>query len=382
MKHSVIPFIDKKTLVISAIASMLLSANLYANEDTQVANWNGEIRGGYQYTDNSVDTADEFGLSATIKYESDSWNNLVFGTRIAAALGEGKVPYRIPFFDTNNNGYGIIDELYIKGGFGNSELTIGRQTIDLPFVDTDEGLGLVDNRFEAVVFTNKDIKDTTITLAHIRSWSGVDSDDAGKFNRVNGSDGVQLAGVEFTGVENLNIKLFGYNANDAFKAAYLEAVCEDEIDSLKYIIIAQYALQDFDGKQKASVIGLGAEFELKSLPVGFNVAYNNNLKDGTADNLFGGGPFITSMEHYTVAELEGKGEIIKGGLNYELIGGLSIEANYAKFDRDTLLDAKVLDVGLNYEVSDNLVFGAVYSDIKDDQYSDIKNLRAFATYKF
>lgn len=143
--------------------------------------------------DNSSNTADESGLSTSIKYESNSWNNLVFGTRISGVIGNDAEPYGIPFFDINNDGYGIVDELYMQGTFGNSELTIGRQAIDLPFVDTDGGLGLVDNRFEAIVFTNKDIKDATITLAHIRSWSGVDSDDASKFNRINGNDGIQLA---------------------------------------------------------------------------------------------------------------------------------------------------------------------------------------------
>ncbi|MBN2721473.1 MAG: hypothetical protein JXQ77_01490 [Campylobacterales bacterium] len=154
-----------KTKFTCAAILVLSCTNLFGEE----GKFDGEIRGGYQYTDDSIDTADQFGLSAAIKYESNSWNNIVFGARIAAAAGEGKEPYGIPFFDADNDGYGIIDELYIKGSYGNSELTIGRQAIDLPFVDTDEGLGLIDNRFEAVVFTNKDIKDTTIYLAHIRS---------------------------------------------------------------------------------------------------------------------------------------------------------------------------------------------------------------------
>ncbi len=371
-----------KTLAISAFASALLSSCLCADVNTTKSNWNGEIRGGYQYTDDSTDTAGEFGLSTAIKYESNSWNDLVFGARIAAAVGEGKEPYGIPFFDANNDGYGIVDELYVKGNFGNSELTIGRQAIDLPFVDTDEGLGLIDNRFEAILFSNKEIKDTIITLAHVRSWSGVDSDDAGKFNRINGNDGLQLAGIEYTGIKNLNLKAFGYRAKDFINAGYIETTYENETDLFEYAATLQYALQDYDDGTKVSIFGIGAEFGFKSIPLGFNLAYNKNFDNGIADNLFGGGPFVTSMEHYTVAELEGKGEVIKGGLSYEIIDGLSLEANYAKFDRDALLDAKVLDLGINYEFNDNLGISAVYSDIKDDQEEDMKNLRAYVTYKF
>jgi len=372
----------QKTLKLSLLAFITITASANENNESINGTFKGEIRGGYQYTDDSTDTADEFGLFAAIKYESSSWNNLVFAARIAAVTGEGKEPYGIPFFDANNNGYSIMDELYIKGQFGNSELTIGRQAIDLPFVDTDEGLGLIDNRFEAIVFSNKDIKDTTITLAHVRSWSGVDSDDPSKFNRINGNEGMQLAGIEYTGIENLDLKAFGFTAKDFINVGYLEAAFENEIDLFEYTATLQYALQDYDDEIKSSTFGAALELGLKSIPLGFNFAYNKNFDDGVADNLYGGGPFVTSMENYTVAELEGKGDIIKGGLSYEIIDGLSLEANYAKLNRSGLLDASEIDYALGYEYSDNLGFNIVYSDIEDDQYDDMKNLRVFANYKF
>ncbi|MBN2721472.1 MAG: hypothetical protein JXQ77_01485 [Campylobacterales bacterium] len=114
----------------------------------------------------------------------------------------------------------------------------------------------------------------------------------------------------------------------------------------------------------------------------FNIAYNTNFDNGIADNLYGGGPFVTSMEHYTVAELEGKGDIIKGGLSYELVDGLSVEVNYAKLNRSDLLDAREIDCALGYDYSDNLGFSVIYSDIEDNQNEDMKNLRIFANYKF
>ena len=372
----------QKALKLSLLAFIMITASANENNASNQDKFEGEMRGGYQYTDDSIDTADEFGLSVTIKYESYNWNNIVFGARIAAAAGEGKEPYGIPFFNADNDGYGIIDELYIKGSYGNSELVIGRQAIDLPFIDTDEGLGLVDNRFEAIVFSNKDIKDTTITLAHVRSWSGVDSDDPSKFNRINGNDGIQLAGIEYTGIENLGLKAFGYTANNFVNAGYLEAAFENETDSFEYTTILQYAIQDYEHENRSNVFGAAFELGLKNIPLGFNIAYNKNFDDGVADNLYGGGPFITSMEHYTVAELEGKGDIIKGGLSYELIDGLNIEVNYAKLNRSGLLDAKEIDYALGYEYSENLGFSVIYSDINDDQNEDMKNLRVFANYKF
>jgi hypothetical protein len=372
----------QKALKLSVLAFITITASANENNTSNQGKFEGEIRLGYQYTDILAENAEEIGLSTSIKYESSSWNDLLFGTRVSGVIGNGKEPFGISFFDINNDGYGIVDELYIKGQFGNNELTIGRQELNLPFVDGDSGLGLIDNRFEAVYFTNNDIKDTTLTLAHVRSWSGVDSDDPSKFNRINGSDGMQLVGIEYNGIGNLNLQGFGYLVNNFTKICYFEGTFKNETNSFEYTTILQYALQDYEDGTKSNTFGAAFEFGLKNIPLGFNIAYNKNFDNGVADNLYGGGPFVTSMEHYTVAELEGKGDIIKGGLGYELIDGLNIEANYAKLNRSNLLDAKEIDCSLCYEYSENLGFSVIYSDIKDDQNEDMKNLRVFANYKF
>jgi hypothetical protein len=380
----------KKHFALSMIVPLFIATNIEAGEtNSSLANISGDIRGGYQYGDVGGDSEDEFGLSASIKYESSAWNNLKFGARASAVTGNGKeadVDIFMPFFDRKNNGYAILNELYLNGSFGNSELTIGRQELDLPFVDSDDDYwGLVPDRYEAVLFTNKDIKDTIITLAHIRSWSGVDSPEPKRFNRINKNDGMQIAGIEYSGIKNTTLKGFAYHAKDFVDMGYLEANFENETDLFKYSATAQYALQDYDNGSKANIFGAAIEVEPNGSGLTLNVAYNKNTKNGIADVFYGAGPFVTSMEHYTLAELEGKGSMIKGGLSYDaksILAGLYFEANYAKLYRDAIGDADGIDYKIGYDYSDNLGFKIVYTNFDDYLNDDMKNLRVYAMYKF
>lgn len=144
-------------------------------------------------------------------------------------------------------------------------------------------------------------------------------------------------------------------------------------------------MQDYDIGPKANVMGAALEIGLKSIPLGFNIAYNRNFDDGAADNLYGGGPFLTSMEHHTPTELEGKGNMLKVGIFYDaknILDGLIFETNYAKLARSAKPDAAGVNYKITYEYSDSLGFKMIYSICNDDLNGDMKNLRAYITYKF
>jgi hypothetical protein len=377
-----------KILAVS-IGVVLLSVNLYAGENTTKSNWSAELRGGYQYGEIGANSGNEAGSSSSLKYESSTWNNIKFGTRISAVVGNGKeadVDIFMPFFDSKNNGYSIINELYLNWKFANSELTIGRQELDLPFVDSDDDYwGLVPNRYEAVLFTNKDIKDATVTLAHVRSWSGVDSPEPKRFNRINNNDGMQIAGIEYTGIENTTLKGFVYHAEDLVNIIYFQADFENETSLFKYSATAQYALQDYDDGSEANIFGAAIEIEPNGSNLALNVAYNKNTKNGIADVFYGAGPFVTSMEHHTISELEGKGSMLKTGISYDaknILDGLGFEVNYAKLNRAAKQDAGGVNMKIGYDYSENLGFKIVYSYCNDDLNGDMKNLRTYAMYKF
>ena len=61
-----------------------------------------------------------------------------------------------------SNAYAILGELYLKVKFGNTELKIGRQELNTPFADMDDG-GMVPNTFEALSVLNTDVENLEIS---------------------------------------------------------------------------------------------------------------------------------------------------------------------------------------------------------------------------
>lgn len=376
----------KKYLGVSLVASLALTV---ASAQDAPSNWSGELRGGYQYG-KTISSADQIGASATLKYESNSWNNLSFGVRASAVVGNGKEGemdfLRTPFFDSSNDNYGIVNELYLNGNFGNNELSIGRVELDLPFVDSDDDFwGLIPNRYEAALLTNNHLEDTILTLAFIRSWSGVDAPMPERFNKINGNEGMYIVGIEYGGIENVTLKGFGYMAKDYLDMGYLEATYENESDFFAYSSTVQFALQKYDDNTEAKVWGIGGDVAHKGTHIGLSFGYNYNSDNGIATVLYGGGPLVSSTEHYVVDNLQGKGSLTRIGAFWDatsLMDGLSLEANYLDVNRDSLSDANGVDYKMGYELGKNTNLKIVYSDFKDKQDGDMKNLRGYLTYKF
>ena len=368
---------------IAFILSVVTAASLVsANEEGE--KFSGEARLGYQYTDVETEDSSEVAFGVQLNYESARYMGLsVGGTLQGVLLDETPDILGIPFGDSQNESYGILNELYLKGVWGGSTVIVGRQILETPYADSDD-IGMVPNRFEAATYINSDIPDTTIVLSHVRSWSGVDAPVPEEFTKMNGSDGVQVLGIEYAGIENLDLQGWYYFANDLVDIAYLEGTYGVALDAFELSFGAQYSRQDYDGGDNNDIFGISLEGTHAPSGLGLAVAYNQT--DGiAADNFFGGGPFFTSMEHYTLAEAGDDGRVYNAALSWELnsvINGLALGAGYAKIDRDIQDDANEVDLVVEYTFNDNLTTSVVYSDISDDLEGDTKNLRAFVNYSF
>jgi imipenem/basic amino acid-specific outer membrane pore len=372
-------FMVNKKIAMSLFAVLALGSQTFAEEG-----FSGEARLGYQYTDVETEDSNEAAFGVKLSYESAQYMGLsVGGTLQGVLLDETSDILGIPFGDSQNESYGILNELYLKGVWGGSTVIVGRQILETPYADSDD-IGMVPNRFEAATYINSDIPDTTIVLSHVRSWSGVDAPVPEEFTKMNGSDGVQVLGVEYAGIENLDLQGWYYFANDLVDIAYLEATYGVALDAFELSFGAQYSRQDYDAGDNNDIFGISLEGTHAPSGLGLAVAYNQT--DGiAADNFFGGGPFFTSMEHYTLAEAGDDGKVYNAALSWELnsvINGLALGAGYAKIDRDIQDDANEVDLVVEYTFNDNLTTSVVYSDISDDLEGDTKNLRAFVNYSF
>ena len=164
-------------------------------------------------------------------------------------MGQGdKNQGAVPFFSSENKDYSNIAELYLKYEISNTKIILGRQEIDTPFAQLDDGVGLIIDRFEALTIINTDIKDTTIIISKIQKWAGVDAPNTDIFTLVNADKGMLLAGVTYEGIKNTVINAWFYNLEGLSKNYYTDINYEAENESISYGGTLQYALQKYENQ--------------------------------------------------------------------------------------------------------------------------------------
>ena len=365
---------------------MIMSVNVYSDTLSEAFSHttaDGNIRLGYQSHEAQGETKDELATGVKLHVETGTFYGFQVGTTLFSSYGNGEEGFEgVPFFDENNKDYAIIGEAYLKGTFSNTTFIWGRQSFDTPFADSDD-IGMVPNTFEAFTLINKDLKDTTIFISYIQKMSGIDSEAPSKFTSVNGSDGVQVLGVTYEGIEHTALTGWFYNISGEGSITYLEATYENETDEYTYGAVAQYILQDYDVGENSTIYGLAASFGMKN--IGLTTTFSYNKTEGrAAENFFGGGPFVTNAEHNTLKEARQDGNIILYTLEWDVsvVGaeGLTLRANIDAHHGDQYR-AREYDIGMEYAYSDSVNVLAIYSDI-DDRDESFKNLRIFANYSF
>ncbi|MDD3597023.1 OprD family outer membrane porin [Sulfuricurvum sp.] len=374
----------KKTIVMSLAAAATLSATT-SGEAFIAGKTSGEIRSAY--ISNDYDTGNNtYGTSVggILKYETGSWNNLSLGVAgyISQRLGfiSGDDAHTTTeIFDEEGKSYAYIAEAYIDYTADNVTFRIGRQQLDTPFADTDD-IRMNPNTFEAAVVTYSGIDATTLVGGYVTRWAGYDSgDDKSTFKRLGGeeSDGTIILGIQNESIENLAVQGWYYGVDKLADLYYADAaytIAFSENAGLE--LAAQYARfsedndasgtpTDIDG----SVYGIGASLNIGAMTLG--AAYNRGSNDdGKAPPIgFGGGPYMTSMEEWTIEGMEDvKAYQLSAELDLSAAGaeGLTLSALYGDFKSSPMdMRVKEFDLIASYEINEAISADISYADIDD-----------------
>lgn len=349
----------------------------------------GYIRLGYEMHDQSRHQADT-AMGGMLKFKTAPLYGMHAGVAFYTVQGlDHNDNLFIPFYDNDNQNYSLLGEFYLSVSYQNSTLTIGRQRIDTPFIDSDD-IGMAPNIFEAYTVTNRDFQDTTLMATHIVKMTGIDAPDPGSFTSVNPGNGVEAIGAVYEGVADTTLSAWYYHAENIEDIGYLEATHEGNTQWGSYRVGMQYVRQDFNGKPKADIWGAVAETTLQRLGVTLCLAYNgvDSTAGATADNFLGGGPFFTSDEHMTLAEAGVNGRALMGSISYDAgdigMDGLTLTVSTLHLSGDDGVDTDEVDWIASYQAGEDLSFDLIYSDTDDELHSEnsFENLRAFANYRF
>ena len=380
----------KKSLGLSLVLVSLLSAY----HDMPSFKTDGYIRFGFQNHDVDGDKSyKQNSIGGKLSIYNDTFKCNGIGGKVSFyttnKISKNEVN-GVNFFDENNESYSILGEAYLFGRYQNTTLKIGRQELDTPFADTDD-VGMIPNTFEAAVLANTDLPDTTLLLAGVRRWSGVDSAKPSKFQKMQNDGPIKMVGVIYEGIKGLGLSAYYYDLDDKVvgdikSIDYIEAIYSGKFNNVSYEIGLQNTNQKYKGQKTAKIVGYSLGVNFDEYGVGFSYAYNKS-KDHSASNGFGGGPFFTSCDDSTI---DGMGADIKAnryGVNLDVshygVSGLNIGYSYLKIENPTNQETKEDDYTLEYAIDDSLSF-SIHHIVVDDQINvtKYKNTRAFVNYTF
>ena len=359
-----------------------------ALEQTKV---DGYIRGSYQVHNVTDDrTYKDDAIGGKLHIQTGAFYGLTLGASIYSsnALFNDDNRGLVPLRGESHKSYTILGEAYIQLDFGKSMLKVGRQEIDTPFAQVDD-IGMIPNTFESAIFENNDIEDTSIFLGQIQRMAGVDADVVDKFTKVNGSNNMQVLGMNYDGVQDLALGAWYYNLKDGEidSIAYLEANYEKELGAMTYGVGLQYAKESYLNDADANIYSGTLSATANKIGLTLSTAYSK-AKDNGASSGFGGGPFFSNSE-YLILDNAGKdGTALWYGAEYDAskvgIEGLTVGLEYVTLTNEAKKEATEADLVLSYEMNDNFEIHAIASNLKGHNVGedDAKHLRVFANYNF
>ncbi len=376
----------KKTVMMSLAAVTALNATSI-DEAFVAGKAEGHIRAAYvsQNNDAATDTSGT-SIGGILKYETAAWNDIKFGVAayVSQKLGfgaGGDDKTNLDLFDEEGKSYAYVGEAYLDYMLGDLNLRVGRQLIDTPFADTDD-IRMHPNTFEAAIATYAGIEGTTLVGGYVTRWAGYDSGDyKSTFKKLDAaleddfdgeSNGALVLGVANESIENLAVQGWYYGADKIADLYYADATHTIPFSekmglelSVQYARFDEKNLSGVDG----SVYGVGAAFNAGMLTLG--AAYNRGSNDeGKTPTIgFGGGPYMTSMEEWTIEGMEDvkayqfSAEADLAGMGLE---GVTLTALYGDF-KSTPMDMHVteFDAIAAFEISEAISGDISYAMIED-----------------
>ena len=381
--------------------------NILGTYDTEI-HIKGQLRAGFiTLAQEGTERTNAYGLGGHIHFDTKRWNGMMLAlsayTVIDPAINQNPLHTNPDFFDASNKSFALLSKAFIDGKWGNSEVKLGRQSLDTPFADSDD-IRMMPNFFSAYTLKNTDIAHLTLQAGFIdkmAGWeNGVDSSkfvDVAQVLGTDNTDGIYYASAAYD-IDNLSLSFWYYHYTDIANILYAEAgYAYTLFDNAELTLGLQYSDTEETGAallgtKNAHTFGVSAELAFPSLGITLLGAYNkDNGKSGACDLSLGGGPYFTSMEDQTVDAIGAKGSAWMAAVGYDLaaLGAphLNCGIAYGKFtanEADIHYHTNETDIVIEYTPLDQITMTAAYANVnhKDDNGEDFDQFRLIVAYSF
>ncbi len=362
-----------KVLTISTLLSSMLFASSSFKNSIVKGKATGSIQVHHVFYDLKNGYAPSTGssLGGTIKYESGNYNGFKAGVAFHSVGDSGLSDKNNPnkkmagglFISSDFKRKNILGEAYIEYKNLNRELKIGRQMFKSPM--TSNVFTTIPTFYEAILFKEKSLKDTVITIAQIDkisfgSRSLADFGPIGEFTGVAGANvsplnirgefkqieeatvgsdvdtnGLTIMALNYTGIENLKFQIWDYFAHDIVNTIYVQADYKTSI--LNNLTISGQYLQQNDigdsliGDKDASLFGLKLATNIDR--VKFYVAYSTSNGDKFLNPWTGDPAFTSSL--FTRNGYRADVDAFKMGLIIPIFKELKFITSYANYGQSS-----------------------------------------------
>jgi len=422
-----------KNLALSVIILMIISINIYSEaidnnivkgmnnpnkiksakgilgEYALIKQMKGQLRAGYiTFSQDSKSFTNTYALGGHYHFDTKRWNGFMIGaeayTVLDLGMNQNSIHKNGDFLDKDKESFILLSQVYLNGKLGNTEIQLGRQTLDTPHVDSDD-IRMIPNYFEAYTITNTDMDKLTLSVGMIDKMAGWENGvDSAKFIYVGETlgvnddvDGIYYASAVYEGIKDFSLSLWYYHYSDIANVVYAEAGYSHALSKDTTLTLGLQYDSSIEtgavllGQQDAETYGVSIEADFSNLGLTVLAAYNkDNGRTGATGLSLGGGAFFTSMEDQTLDAIDSAGEawIIGIGCDFENIGikGLYFGVAYGNFEADNTskYESRELDVMLEYTWNENssLIATVAAVEFKVPNMEDYTQFRLISNYNF
>lgn len=328
-------------------------------------------------------------IGGQIKFETAEWNRLqfaiapYFSEKLESLSGDqANAELNTDFFDSNGDSYAYIGEAYVNYAFSKGSIRIGRQTLDTPFINTDE-IRMHPNTFRALWLNMGLSNNLVLDAGFVTQMAGFDSGGSqDKFKNAS-NDGVSVLGLSYKMKAHHTFQGWYYDFNDQYSQAYLDAAYENGNFSagLQYSKYDEVKNSNING----SVWGVTASYALADFTFALAINESSNGAGESSSLGLGGGNYFASMDEMTIGDLTNASAQVVS-VKYEATENFSASLAVGQFEdgNKTTIDTSETDFALAYSVNDKLDVEFVYAvvDNKADASASFSRNFARVNYNF
>jgi len=376
--------------------------------DDPIKHAQGQLRTGYiSFSEHAHTRTQSYAMGGHFHIDSKRWNGLKIGASLYTVLNLGihqnPLHTSTNFFDEDKNSFILLSKGFIDGRWGQTEIKLGRQTLDTPHADSDD-LRMMPNFFTAYTIINNDIEDLTLMAGQIDKMAGEGNGintpefvDVGETLGTQKIQGVYYASAAYEGFKDVSLSLWYYHYSDIAEVLYTEVGYQYSVSKEAIFTLGlQYDYShgtgmELLGQQDSHTYGISIQGQFDTLGLSILAAYNqDNGATGATGLSLGGGPFFTSMEDQTLDAVGRSGFAWILGANYDLeklgIKNLTVGLAHGHFEADdsSFYHSDETDALLEYSWSETFFITAAFASVNHNvaQSEDYKQFRLIANYNF